>query len=107
MVIINALEASGFTGMFISSVDGKGKQKPSSFFQCDSLRKTDLLPQIQLDMVVDYCQADNLIGTIMETCRTEYLDVHIFVLPIEKSIQIHKEEVFLESPAGGSFEAII
>ncbi|WP_292542772.1 P-II family nitrogen regulator [Methanoregula sp.] len=107
MVITNALEANGFTGMFISPVDGKGKQKPSSFFQCDSLRKSDLLPRIQLDMVVDYCQADDLIGTIVETCRIEYIDVHVFVLPGEKSIQIQKEEVFLESPAGDSFVAII
>ena len=102
------LEENKFTGMTITAVDGQGDQKHFPPDNCNSLNSFDLLPRIQIDIVVDYARVDPLIGTIVETCRTEHVgDCRIFVIPVEKAIRVVKGEVLEEFQAGGTFGILI
>ena len=54
----------------------------------------DLLPKIQLEIVVRDSDVDNLIVTITEAARTGKIgDGKIFVMPVEKSIRIRTGEM--------------
>jgi nitrogen regulatory protein P-II 1 len=103
-----ALEENGFTGMTVTTVDGQGEQKHFPPDNCDSLNSFDLQPRIQIDIVVDYAKVDTLIGTIVETCRTEYVgDCRICVIPVEKGIRVVKGEVLEEIQTGGTFGIVV
>jgi len=103
-----ALEENRFTGMTITAVDGQGDQKHFPPDNCDGLNSFDLLPRIQIDIVVDYAKVDPLISTIVETCRTEHVgDCRIFVIPVEKAIRVLKGEVLEEFLVGGTFGIVV
>ena len=54
----------------------------------------DLLPKIQLEIVVRDTDVDNLITTITESARTGKIgDGKIFIMPVEKSIRIRTGEM--------------
>jgi nitrogen regulatory protein P-II 1 len=54
----------------------------------------DMLPKIQLEIVVRDREEDLLISTIMESARTGKIgDGKIFVMPVEKSIRIRTGEI--------------
>ena len=101
-IITAALEESGFFRMLFTPVEGTGTLKPSSFFACRSFQGSNLLPWIQLEMVVDYSRADDLITTLMETCRAQGIDIHIHIMPVEKEIVPRNGESPDDSLAGGS-----
>ena len=66
--------------------------------------KVDLLPKIQIEMVVNSEKVDHLVSTIMQSARTGIVgDGHIFVIPVEKAIRIRTGETREESPVGGRF----
>lgn len=103
-----ALEENGYTCMTITVSEGHGERKHFPTENCDSLNSFDLLPRIQIDIVVDYAKVDPLIGTIVETCRTEHVgDCRIFVIPVEKAIRVVKGEVLQEFHAGGNFGIVL
>jgi nitrogen regulatory protein P-II 1 len=53
----------------------------------------DLLPKIQLEIVVRDSEVDTLITTLMESARTGKIgDGKIFIMPVEKSIRIRTGE---------------
>jgi nitrogen regulatory protein P-II 1 len=53
----------------------------------------DLLPKIQIEIVVRDSDLDTLISTLMESARTGKIgDGKIFVIPVEKSIRIRTGE---------------
>jgi nitrogen regulatory protein P-II 1 len=108
IIIKNALEENGFLNMTITPVEGQGELKHISHDHCDSVSAFDLLPRIQIEMVVDSSQVDHLIGTIGETCRTEHVgDGRIYVIPVEKAIRVLNGEILVESPQGGSFGILL
>lgn len=100
--ITTALEENGFFRMLFTPVEGTGKHSPSSFFACNSFPGSYLFPWIQLEMVVDYSRTDDLINTLVETCKTWGIDVHIHIIPVEKVIRIGNGEIPDDTPAGGS-----
>jgi len=54
----------------------------------------DLLPKIQLEIVVRDTDVDNLVATITEAARTGKIgDGKIFIMPLEKSIRIRTGEM--------------
>jgi len=54
----------------------------------------DLLPKIQLEIVVRDSEVDNLVLTITESARTGKIgDGKIFILPVEKSLRIRTGEI--------------
>ena len=102
-IITAALEENGFFCMLFTPVEGTGTQSPSSFFACRSFRNSNLLPWIQLEMIVDYSRADDLIATLMDVGQTRGIDIHIHIIPVKKAIRIGNGEVPDDSLAGGSF----
>jgi len=88
-----ALEDKGFTGMTISEVRGRGEQKGIALEYRGGLMTVDLLPKIQIEIVVKATQVDDLISTIMESAKTGKIgDGKIFVIPVEKAIRIRTGE---------------
>jgi nitrogen regulatory protein P-II 1 len=89
-----ALEDKGFIGMTISEVKGRGEQKGITLQYRGGLMTVDLLPKIQLEIVVRDTDVDNLVVIIIEAARTGKIgDGKIFIMPIEKSIRIRTGEM--------------
>jgi nitrogen regulatory protein P-II 1 len=89
-----ALEDKGFNGMTITEVKGRGEQKGITLEYRGGLMTVDMLPKIQLEIVVRDSEEDLLISTIMESARTGKIgDGKIFVMPVEKSIRIRTGEI--------------
>jgi nitrogen regulatory protein P-II 1 len=89
-----ALEDKGFIGMTISEVKGRGEQKGIALQYRGGLMTVDLLPKIQLEIVIRDSDVDNLVVTITEAARTGKIgDGKIFVMPVERSIRIRTGEM--------------
>jgi nitrogen regulatory protein P-II 1 len=89
-----ALEEKGFNGMTITEVKGRGEQKGITLEYRGGLMTVDLLPKIQIEIVVRDSDIDILISTLTESARTGKIgDGKIFVLPVEKSIRIRTGEI--------------
>jgi nitrogen regulatory protein P-II 1 len=89
-----ALEDKGFIGMTITEVKGRGEQKGIALQYRGGLMTVDLLPKIQLEIVIRDSDVDNLVATITEAARTGKIgDGKIFVMPVEKSIRIRTGEM--------------
>jgi nitrogen regulatory protein P-II 1 len=89
-----ALEEKGFKGMTVTEVKGRGEQKGITLEYRGGLMTVDMLPKIQLEIVVRDSEEDLLISTIMESARTGKIgDGKIFVMPVEKSIRIRTGEI--------------
>ena len=88
-----AMEEKGFKGMTITEVKGRGEQKGITLEYRGGLMTVDLLPKIQIEVVVRDCDLELLISTLMESARTGKIgDGKIFVIPVEKSIRIRTGE---------------
>jgi nitrogen regulatory protein P-II 1 len=88
-----ALEEKGFNGMTITDVKGRGEQKGIILEYRGGQMIVDLLPKIQLEIVVRDSDVDLLITTLTDSARTGKIgDGKIFVLPVEKSIRIRTGE---------------
>jgi len=89
-----ALEDKGFNGMTITEVKGRGEQKGISLEYRGGLMTVDLLPKIQLEIVVRDSDVDNVILAITESARTGKIgDGKIFIIPVERSIRIRTGEL--------------
>jgi nitrogen regulatory protein P-II 1 len=88
-----ALEDKGFNGMTITEVKGRGEQKGIALEYRGGLMTIDLLPKVQLEIVVRDSDVDLLISIISESARTGKIgDGKIFVIPVEKAIRIRTGE---------------
>jgi nitrogen regulatory protein P-II 1 len=89
-----ALEDKGFNGMTITDVKGRGEQKGITLEYRGGQYTVDLLPKIQIEIVVRDTDIDNLLTTITDSARTGKIgDGKIFIIPIEKSIRIRTGEM--------------
>lgn len=88
-----ALEDRGFISMTISEVKGRGEQKGITLQYRGGQMTVDLLPKIQLEIVVKDKDIDSLLTALIESARTGKIgDGKIFVMPVEKSIRIRTGE---------------
>ncbi|MFA4859447.1 P-II family nitrogen regulator [Methanoregula sp.] len=88
-----ALEDKGFKGMTITEVKGRGEQKGIALEYRGGLMTVDLLPKIQIEIIVTDGETESLITTISESARTGKIgDGRIFVIPVERSIRIRTGE---------------
>ena len=89
-----ALEDKGFIGMTISEVKGRGEQKGITLQYRGGLMTVDLLPKIQLEIVIRDSHVDDVVTTITEAARTGKIgDGKIFILPVDTSIRIRTGEM--------------
>jgi nitrogen regulatory protein P-II 1 len=88
-----ALEERGFNGMTITEVKGRGEQKGIALEYRGGLMTVDLLPKVQLEIVVRESDVETLISTISESAKTGKIgDGKIFVIPVERAIRIRTGE---------------
>ena len=88
-----ALEDKGFVSMTITEVRGRGEQKGISLEYRGGLMTVDVLPKLQLEMVVKEKDVDAVVTIITEAARTGKIgDGKIFVMPVEKAIRIRTGE---------------
>jgi nitrogen regulatory protein P-II 1 len=89
-----ALEEKGFISMTITDVKGRGEQKGITLEYRGGLITVDLLPKMQLEIVVKDKDLETLLAVLIESARTGKIgDGKIFVLPVEKSIRIRTGEM--------------
>ena len=89
-----ALEDKGFVSMTITEVRGRGEQKGITLEYRGGLMTVDMLPKIQIEIVVKDKDVDILIATLTESARTgKFGDGKIFVLPVDRAIRIRTGEM--------------
>jgi len=89
-----ALEDKGFVSMTITEVRGRGEQKGITLEYRGGLMTVDMLPKIQIEIVVKDKDVDTLIATLTESARTgKFGDGKIFVLPVDRAIRIRTGEM--------------
>jgi nitrogen regulatory protein P-II 1 len=93
-VVKKALEEKGVTGMTIMEVQGRGEQKGITLEYRGKTMIVEMLPKIQIEIIVRDHEADDLITTIIGAAKTGKIgDGKIFVLPVETAIRVRTGEL--------------
>lgn len=93
-VVKKALEDKGLTGMTITEVQGRGEQKGITLEYRGKTMTVDMLPKIQIEIIVRDHEADDLITTIIGAAKTGKIgDGKIFVLPVDTAIRVRTGEM--------------
>jgi nitrogen regulatory protein P-II 1 len=88
-----ALENNGIFGMTVMAVEGRGDQKGISLQYRGGAINVDMIPKIQMEIVVKDKDADAAIQVICTSARTGKIgDGRIFILPVERSIKVRTGE---------------
>jgi nitrogen regulatory protein P-II 1 len=88
-----ALHSIGIIGLNITEVRGHGRQGGIVLNGRSGTYKVDLLPRVQVNIVLSEHNVENTINTIIEAARTEQIgDGIIFVHPVEDVIRIRTGE---------------
>jgi nitrogen regulatory protein P-II 1 len=91
-----ALDEKGFVAMTITEVKGRGAQKGIRLQYRGKKTEVDLIPKVQIDMVLDENDVLRVISTIKKAGRTGKAgDGKIFVSPIEMIANVRDEEVMV------------
>jgi nitrogen regulatory protein P-II 1 len=93
-VVKKALEDKGLTGMTITEVQGRGEQKGITLEYRGKTMTVDMLPKIQIEIIVRDHEADDLITTIIGAAKTGKIgDGKIFVLPVDTAVRVRTGEM--------------
>jgi nitrogen regulatory protein P-II 1 len=88
-----ALEASGYFGMTVSEVVGRGRQGGLTLQWRVGEYKVDLLPKIKVEVVVLDEDVARILNVITTAARTgEMGDGKLFVLPVENAVRVRTGE---------------
>jgi len=95
-----ALEKNGIYGMTVIAVEGRGDQKGISLQYRGGAINVDMIPKVQLEIVVKDDEVDLVLQAICQGARTGKMgDGRIFIIPVERSIKVRTgEEVTEEDP---------
>ena len=89
----SALDELGVRGIYVTEIKGAGKQKGYTQHYRGSEYQVNLLPKVQLVVVVADAQQESVIGAIEGSARTgEIGDGKIFVTPVLEAIRIRTGE---------------
>jgi len=89
----SALDELGVRGISVTEIKGAGKQKGYTQHYRGSEYQVNLLPKVQLVVVVTDSQQESVIGAIEGAARTgEIGDGKIFVTPVMEAIRIRTGE---------------
>ncbi len=93
----SSLEEAGFFGMTISEVQGRGEQKGISLQYRGGTIEVDLIPKVEIELVVSKDVTEKVIEAIKKGAYTGKIgDGRIFVMPVSRSIKIRTGEVISE-----------
>ena len=88
-----ALQAIGIVGMNVHDVHGHGRQRGIELSYRGTSYEVDLLPKMQLNIVLSDHNVDKAVETIIQAARTgKEGDGVIFVYPVEDMIRIRTGE---------------
>jgi nitrogen regulatory protein P-II 1 len=89
----DALNRIGVSGMTISEVKGFGRQRGHKEIYRGAEYRTDFVPKVKIDMIVETDMAEKVIATITDVANTGTVgDGKIFVMPIEGAYRIRTGE---------------
>jgi nitrogen regulatory protein P-II 1 len=89
-----ALEDKGVTGMTVTEVQGRGEQRGITLEYRGKTMIVDMLPKIQIEIIVRDHEVDDLITTIIGAAKTGKIgDGKIFVLPVDTAIRVRTGEM--------------
>jgi len=92
--VSDALQALGISGLTVTEVRGHGKQKGHTAIYRGKEYTVNLLPKMELQVVVDDSAAEGVIKAIIQTARTgEIGDGRVFVSSVEQSYRIRTGEL--------------
>jgi nitrogen regulatory protein PII len=92
-VVKEALDDMGIPSMTVTEVKGRGKQKGVIEIYRDREYCIDLLPKLEINIVVSDDEVDAIVDTIAKAARTgEIGDGKIFVMPVEEVVRIRTGE---------------
>ena len=92
--VSDALQALGISGLTVTEVRGHGKQKGHTAIYRGKEYTVNLLPKMEIDVVVDDATVEPAIKAIIQAARTgEIGDGRVFVLPVEQSYRIRTGEL--------------
>lgn len=87
------LDQKGFSGMTVTEVKGRGKQKGVRLQWRAGDYKVEFLQKIKLEMVVEDKDADGVVDIICEVAQTgEAGDGKIFIYPVEDVVRVRTKE---------------
>jgi nitrogen regulatory protein P-II 1 len=93
-IVKKALEDKGVTGMTVSEVQGRGEQKGITLEYRGKPMVVDMLPKIQIEMVVRDNETNDLVATIIGSARSGRIgDGKIFILPVDAAIRVRTGEL--------------
>lgn len=88
-----ALDAKGFSGMTITEVKGRGKQKGILLEWRVGEYRVEFISKIKLEIIVEDKDKDLVLGIIKKICTSGSAgDGKIFISPIEEVIRIRTGE---------------
>jgi len=87
------LAAIGIQGMTVREVKGFGRQKGHTELYRGAEYVVDLVPKIELEIIVRDDQVANVVETIQRAAKTGRIgDGKVFVLPVEDVVRIRTGE---------------
>jgi nitrogen regulatory protein PII len=90
----DALAGEGVAGMTVTEVRGHGKQKGHTAIYRGQEYAVNLLPKMEIEVVVQDFAADSVCAAIIAAARTgEIGDGRVFVIPVAQSYKIRTGEV--------------
>jgi nitrogen regulatory protein PII len=89
-----ALGQLGVSGMTVTEVRGHGKQKGHTAIYRGQEYAVDLLPKMQIEVVVENSLSEQIVKAIIQAARTgEIGDGRVFLIPVTHSYKIRTGEV--------------
>jgi nitrogen regulatory protein P-II 1 len=92
-VLRSTLDSKGFSGMTITEVKGRGRQKGVILQWRAGDYKVEFLPKVKLEIIADDEDTENIIDLICQTIFTgEAGDGKIFVYPVDDVVRVRTKE---------------
>ena len=89
----DALQGIGIDGMTTSEVHGHGRQKGHSQIYRGNEYQVNLIPKVEVEVVVPSARAEEVISILMAAAQTGKIgDGKIFVSKIDQAIRIRNQE---------------
>ena len=92
-VVKDALAESGFVGLNVANVTGRGAQQGIVHQGRGGTVTIDMLPKVKLELVVRDEDTDKVCDIIIDTARTgEIGDGKLFIIPVSEIIRVRTGE---------------
>ena len=92
-IVKEALDDVGCSGITVTEVKGRGRQKGITEIYRGREYHIDLLPKLEINLIVHDKDIDKILETIAKSARTgEIGDGKIFVMPVDDVIRIRTGE---------------